>query len=116
MGISVSPKHIGKQSVSPKIVGLRPRLVTQNLLAPFAGEHDVNRLENDHGVQLERVVPYIIKIVLQLLDRVFLALTIRIIHLRPASNSRFNEMSEMIEGYSFLITFSAFNPLRPRAD
>ena len=46
-------------------------------------EHHMHRLERDHGVELERVTPDIIEIVLQLLDRVLVALAIGIIDLRP---------------------------------
>src|SRR5690349_5256358 len=93
-----------------------PGPVIPSFLAPFAGEHDVNCLENNHGVQLERVMSYIIKVVLQLLYRVFFALAVRIIDLCPTGNPRLDQMPKMVKRNLFLITFSDFNPFRPWAD
>src|SRR5262249_16854021 len=40
------------------------------------------------------------------------ALTVRVIHLRPARDTRFDQVPKMIKRDSFLIAFGAFAPLR----
>src|SRR5438552_17423736 len=58
----------------------------------------------------------IIKIVLELFHCVLVALTVRVIYLRPTRDSRFHQVPEMIERNFFLITLGTFYPLRSRTD
>src|SRR5260370_36723958 len=51
-------------------------------------------------------------VVWRVLDCVFIALAIRIIHLRPAGDARFHQVPEMIKRYPFLILFGAPDPFR----
>src|SRR5207253_7588876 len=45
-----------------------------------------------------------------------LILAIRIIHLRPPRDPRFDQMSKMIKWDGLLVALGAFAPLRPRTD
>jgi len=54
---------VDKVESAPPYRQAAPPALRSERASAFAGEHDVNRLENDHRVQLERVMPYIIKIV-----------------------------------------------------
>src|SRR5713101_8468621 len=58
----------------------------------------------------------VVEIVLKLLDRVFIALAVRIIHLRPSGNPRFYQVPEMVKRNLFLILFGAPDPLRAWTD
>src|SRR5947207_940904 len=46
----------------------------------------MDRLKHDHRVEFERVMPDVIKIVFQFLDRILVALAIGIIYLRPTGD------------------------------
>ena len=61
-------------------------------------------------------MPDVIEIVGQLLHRVFFALAIGIIYLRPSRDPWFNQMPEMIERNFVPVTFRAFHPFRSRPD
>src|SRR2546423_2382781 len=56
----------------------------------------------------------VVKVVLQLLDCILVALAVGIIYLRPSRDSRFNQVAEMIERDRSLITFGALAPFRAR--
>src|SRR6266496_4532479 len=58
----------------------------------------------------------VIEIVLELLDRVLIALAVRIIHLGPPSDPRFNQVPKMIKRNRLLITFSTLGPFSAWAD
>src|ERR1700747_3513898 len=58
----------------------------------------------------------IIKIVLQFLDRIRVAFAVGIIHLRPAGDSRFHQMPEMIKGNFLLVALDTFIPFRAWPD
>src|SRR6266567_6293514 len=57
-------------------------------------------------------MPDVIEVVLKLLDCVFIALAVRIIHLRPAGDSWLHQVPEMIERNCFLVALSASDPFR----
>src|SRR4029077_159446 len=57
-------------------------------------------------------MPDVIEVVLQLLHRVLVTLTVRVIHLRPARDARFHKMPKMIKWDCSLIAFGALAPLR----
>src|SRR5436189_1594396 len=57
-------------------------------------------------------MPDIIEIVLKLLDCVFIAFAVRVIHLRPPGDPRLHQMPKMIERYLSLILFGALDPFR----
>src|SRR5207237_5162487 len=61
-------------------------------------------------------MPDVVEIVLKFLDRVFITLAVRIIHLRPAGDPRFHQVPEMIKWNLFLIRFGAPYQLRARTD
>src|ERR1043166_5040950 len=61
-------------------------------------------------------MPDVIKVVLQLLHRVGFAVAIGIIHLRPAADSRFHQMTEMIKRDLLFVTLRTARPFRPRPD
>src|SRR6266568_2500947 len=61
-------------------------------------------------------MPDIIEIIFELLDCVLVALAVRIIHLRPAGDTRFYQVPEMIKRNCPLIAFGAFIPLRAWTD
>src|SRR4051812_32622335 len=84
--------------------------------APFAEQHRVHRLEHDHGVEFERVMPDVIEIVFQFLDRILVALAVWIIHLGPTGDSRLHQMAEMIERNLLFVTLRTLNPFRPWSD
>src|SRR6266566_5318127 len=58
----------------------------------------------------------VVEIILELLDRVFIALPIRIIHLRPAGDPRFHQVPKMIKRNGLLIAFGALGPFRAWTD
>src|SRR2546423_5418037 len=84
--------------------------------ASLAEEHRVHRLEHDHRVEFEGVMPDVIKIVFQFFDRILIALAIGIIYLRPARDAGFYQVAEMIERDLLLVALGALDPLRPRSD
>src|SRR5438094_1163632 len=61
-------------------------------------------------------MPDVVEIVLKFLDRVFITLAIRIIHLRPSGDPRFHQVPEMIKRNYLLVTFGALSPFRAWAD
>src|SRR4029453_9016022 len=61
-------------------------------------------------------MPNIIEVVFQLLNGVFVILTVRVIHLRPARDTRFHQVPKMIKWDCLLIAFGALAPLRPRTN
>src|SRR6266550_2659878 len=52
----------------------------------------------------------VVEIVLELLDRVLVALAVRIIHLSPPGDSRFNQVPKMIKWNRLLIALGALGP------
>src|SRR5881275_1819480 len=61
-------------------------------------------------------MPDVVEILLELLDRVFITLAVRIIHLRPSGDPRFYQVPEMIKRDYLLVTFGALSPFRAWAD
>src|SRR5437899_12745254 len=61
-------------------------------------------------------MPDIIQVVFQFLDRVLVALAVRIIYLRPPGDPRFDQVPKMIKRDGLLITFGALAPLRTRTN
>src|SRR5438876_6089664 len=61
-------------------------------------------------------MPDVIKVVFQLLHRVLVALAVRIIHLRPARDTRLHQVPKMIKWDCLLISFGAFAPLWTRSN
>src|SRR6266487_7134654 len=61
-------------------------------------------------------MPDVVEIILELLDRVFIALPIRIIHLRPSGDPRFHQVPKMIKRNYLLVAFCALSPFRAWAD
>src|SRR4029453_19187975 len=61
-------------------------------------------------------MPDVIEIVLEVLDCVSVAFSVRIVDLSPAGDPRFYQVPEMIKWYRLFIEFGAFVPLRTRAD
>src|SRR5205809_7027832 len=61
-------------------------------------------------------MPDVVEIILELLDRVFIALPIRIIHLRPAGDPRFHQVPKMIKRNGLLIASGALGTFRAWAD
>src|SRR5438552_1152357 len=57
-------------------------------------------------------MPDVIEVVLQLLHRVLVALAVRIIHLRPARDTRLHQVPKMIKWNRLLVSFGALAPLR----
>src|ERR1700719_5407342 len=86
------------------------------LLAAFAKQHRMDRLEHDHGIELERIMPDVIKIVLKLRNRVFLTFAVRIIDLRPPGDARLDQMPKMIKRNLFFVPLRALYPLGTRTD
>src|SRR6478736_1114144 len=58
-------------------------------------------------------MPDVIEVVFQLLHRVLVTLAVWVIYLRPASDTRFNQVPKMIKWDCLLIAFGALAPLRP---
>src|SRR3954469_18880203 len=85
-------------------------------LAPFAKQHDVNRLQDDGRVEAEREVADVIEVVFQLAHRVLHAGAVRIIDLRPAGDAGLHEMSKMVAGNFLLISLDEAVPFGARAD
>src|SRR6266480_539625 len=54
----------------------------------------------------------VIKVVFQLLDRIFVAFAIGIIHLGPAGDPRLDEVPEVIKRNFFLVALGTLCPLR----
>src|SRR5438045_822345 len=84
--------------------------------ASLAEKNRVHRLEDDHRVEFEGVMPDVIKIVFQFFDRILIALAIGIIHLRPARDAGLYQVAEMIERNFLFISFRTLDPLRARPD
>src|ERR1700730_9332901 len=82
----------------------------------FAKQHRMDRLEHDHGIELERIMPDVIKIVLKLRHRVFLTFAVGIIDLRPPRDTRLDQMTEMIKRNLFFVSLRALYPLGTRTD
>src|SRR6266487_7015513 len=61
-------------------------------------------------------MPDIIEIVFEFLDRILIAFSVRIIHLRPAGDARLHQVPKMIERNCFLVALSASDPFRTRTD
>ena len=61
-------------------------------------------------------MPDVVEILLQFLHGVLIALAIRIIHLRPPSDSRFNQVPKMIKWDGLFVSFGALTPLWPRTN
>ena len=85
-------------------------------LSAAAEEHHMDRLQGDHGIELERIPPYIIEIELEFLDRVLVAFPVRIIDLRPARDPRFHQMPKMIERDLFFVALGTLDPFCARTD
>src|SRR5947208_16246667 len=58
----------------------------------------------------------VVEIVLKLLKRILVALAVRVIHLRPAGDPRFHQVTEMITRNYLLLAFGALGPFRARTD
>src|SRR5262245_36514091 len=61
-------------------------------------------------------MPDVVEVIFQLLDRVLVVLAVRVIHLRPARDARFDQVPKMIKRDCLLIVFGALAPLRARTN
>src|SRR5881296_713543 len=57
-------------------------------------------------------MPDVVEVIFYLLDRILVTLTVRVIHLRPARDTRFHQVPKMIKWDCLLIAFGALAPLR----
>src|SRR5439155_17910319 len=87
-----------------------------SLTRALAPEHDLGRLQQYHKIEDKALVLDVVKVVLELLERVLVGGAIRVAQLRPARDSRLHDVALVVVRDFFRKPLHELRALGPRPD